>query len=70
MFNVIVISFTTYDHLPSTLRRTYHSQAACKCDSASRLVKAKSIGLGINDVMLEVGPARLTVSDLWTLILP
>ena len=33
-------------------------------------VNANRVGLGINDVMLEVGPARLTVSDLWTLIPP
>ena len=45
-------------------------QPNCKCDPVSRLVNAKKVGLRINDVMLQVGPARLTVSDLWTLIPP
>ena len=45
-------------------------QPNCKCDPVSRLVNAKKVGLGINDVMLQVGPSRLTVSDLWTLIAP
>ena len=45
-------------------------QPNCKCDPVSRLVNANRVGLGKNDVMLEVGPARLTFSDLWTLIPP
>ena len=45
-------------------------QPNCKCDPVSRLVNANRVGLGINGVVLEVGPARLTVSDLWTLIPP
>ena len=45
-------------------------QPNCKCDPVSRLVNANRVDLGINDVMLEVGPARLTVSELWTLIPP
>ena len=46
------------------------SQPNSKCNPISRLVNANTVGLGINDVMLEVGPARLTVSDLWMLIPP
>lgn len=46
------------------------SRVNCKSDPVSRLTNASKIGLGLNDVMLEVGPARLTVSDLWTLIPP
>ena len=41
-------------------------QPNCKCDPVSRLVNARRVGLGINDVMLLVGPARLSVSDLRT----
>ena len=46
------------------------SQPICICDPVSSLINAKRVGRGINNVMTEVGPARLTVSDLWRLSPP
>ena len=36
----------------------------------SRLLKAKGVNPGIHHVMLEIGPSRLMVGDLWTLLPP
>ncbi|CAH3135730.1 unnamed protein product [Pocillopora meandrina] len=41
-----------------------------KCDHVTRLLNAWRVNLGIDDVMLEIGPSRLTVGDLWTLLPP
>ena len=41
-----------------------------KCDHATRLLNAWRVNLGIHNVMLEIGPSRLTVGDLWTLLPP
>ena len=46
------------------------SQPNCIYDPVSRLINAKRVGRGKNNDMTEVGPARLTVSDLWTLSPP
>lgn len=32
--------------------------------------KAANCGKGLRDVMLEIGPAKITVSDLWTVLDP
>lgn len=41
-----------------------------KCDHVTRLLNARRVNLGIDNVMLEIGPSRLTVGDLWTLLPP
>lgn len=41
-----------------------------KCDHVTRLLNAWRVNLEIDDVMLEIGPSRLTVGDLWTLLPP
>ena len=41
-----------------------------KHEPVSRLIEAHKIGLGTNSIMIEVGPTKLTVGDLWTLIPP
>ena len=41
-----------------------------KHEPVSRLIEAHKIGLGTNSIMIEVGPAKLTVGHLWTLIPP
>ena len=41
-----------------------------KHEPVSRLIEAHKIGLGTNSIMIEVGPTKLTVGDLWTLLPP
>ena len=41
-----------------------------KCDHVTRFLNARRVNLGIDNVMLEIGPSRLTVGDLWTLLPP
>ena len=41
-----------------------------KCDHVTCLLNARRVNLGIDNVMLEIGPSRLTVGDLWTLLPP
>ena len=45
-------------------------QRICKCDPVTRLLNAKGVNLGMHHVMLEIGPSRLMVGDLWTLLPP
>ena len=45
-------------------------QRIWKCDPVTCLLNAKGVNLGIQYVMLEIGPSRLTVGDQWTLLPP
>ena len=35
-----------------------------------RVKKGANCGKGLRDVMLEIGPVKITVSDLWTVLEP
>ena len=39
-------------------------------EDITRLPNAKGVNLGMHHVMLEIGPSRLMVGDLWTLLPP
>ena len=41
-----------------------------KHEPVSRLIEAHKIGLETTSIIIEVGPTKLTVGDLWTLIPP
>lgn len=41
-----------------------------KGEPTKRLLRASKMGLKMTDIMFHAGPAKLTVSDAWTLIHP
>lgn len=55
----------------STRNNTFGGpQRIWRCDPVTRLLNAKRVHLEMNQDMLTIGPFKLTVGDLWTLVSP